>query len=333
MSTFAPIPDLRGEGNDTDITLLFLSSNVKYYEPVLDPWFKATGVRNVTGILQGTGPPPLLGAQFYRSDRILSVLGCTEQYQFCNTTHCSPKNGIFNAEDTWFGLSLNDAQKVVMAVILDVVSNTTLSTGIEALGPSILLARDSLWWPSQGPISATLMSDQWKREVENLMSVNLAAVQRMVVEFANPPDVPVKTSNGMVSSRDAVVLPGLPQEKAVCRSIRIRDPNYLNFNVIGLLAVFVTTSVIILTNILCVPGLIFWIREKFGRSDFSRREWVMGHLFRLQARLWELAGLGQFSSGAMGMDLVAVSVEKGLLFEAKKTWTSGFEAEFEHAAP
>jgi hypothetical protein len=316
----SPIPELRVERSD--ITIVILQSNVKYYEPILDPWFKATGARNLSGVLALDGYPGEQGQKFYRPDRSISVLGCAEQYQFCNTTYCTPEDGIHSSDDPWFGLDLDDAQKAIMAILRFDLPRSMLASGLDKLGSDMLLAVDRLWAPDMAPLSATLGPEHWKSEVENFMYFTLASVQRMVAEFANPYDVSITTTHGAFSSRDAAALPGLAGEDRICRNVRIRDAGYLNFNAIGLAAVFAAASTVILANLLCVPSLAFWVRRRLGYGDFSRREWVEGHVFRLQRRLWEARGIGRWSVGAKGWDLVPVSMGKGLVFEAERAWSS-----------
>jgi len=324
ISTFSPIPELRVPNRD--LVLLFLQNNVNYYKPVLDPWFKASRITNLTNFQSRQNDRRLLGLQVFRSARSRSVLGCTEQYEFCNATYCSIPDGLYNSEDGWHGLSLNNAQKVVISLLRDIMTNTTLGLGARLLGSSSLRARDGLWNAIAAPISGTLGPQQWEVEVEGFMSITLSALQRMVADFANPPDIPIRTSSGTVSSRDYVALPGLPDEDAVCRNIRIRDENHLNFSVAGIAAVFATAGAIILANLLCLPGLAFWLRQRLGHSDYSRREWVEGHIFRLQRRLWESKGIGRWSTGVNGWDLIPVSMDGGIVFEAEKTWHTDFEA-------
>ena len=86
-SGFAPIPELRVA--DSDIAMVTLESRVGYTSPVLDPWFRATSTKdsNLTNSEEEyiSSSSPLGTSISYYPDRMLSILGCTEQYQFAAT--------------------------------------------------------------------------------------------------------------------------------------------------------------------------------------------------------------------------------------------------------
>jgi hypothetical protein len=82
-SAFEPIPELNR--TDADVTVWVLHNRVSYTDTVLDPWFKST-----TNFSLGT-------ANLWRADMTLAVLGCTEQYQFCNTDQKCTKLGPLQA--------------------------------------------------------------------------------------------------------------------------------------------------------------------------------------------------------------------------------------------
>src|ERR1700712_1750331 len=67
---FRPIPALNR--TDADVTLLILHNRAMYTNPVNDPFFKSTTHRQD------------YSASFFTSDLDIGMLGCTEQYQFCN---------------------------------------------------------------------------------------------------------------------------------------------------------------------------------------------------------------------------------------------------------
>ena len=96
MLDFSPIPDLRVP--NSGVVLLSLVSLVGYTEEVLDPWFLApsTTHKNLTGsnwnFLNST--TLLNSATIFLLSRVMSIIGCTEQYQFCSNTDCSKLNGL-----------------------------------------------------------------------------------------------------------------------------------------------------------------------------------------------------------------------------------------------
>ena len=318
MSTFSPIDELRVPLRDS--TAIFLQNNVNYLQPILDPWYNASTARFLVD------DPRYSEVLFYGSSRSLSVLACTEQYQFCNTTSCSIPNGIYNATDRWSGLLLNEAQKVVAEIFREIAMNSTLGVGFGHFGSSTLLSRDNLWPRFHGSISGTLNSNQWEIEVLGTMAMTLAAIQRMVIEFANPSSISFRTADITQNTSDFIAKPNLPNEDVICRNIRLRSANHLNFNAVGLAIVFAISAAIISLNIFWGPRLVFWVRRRLGHGDFSRRQWEEGHMFRLLMAAWQRNGIGAWSTGTGGWGCIPVSTEKGIAFEAQTTWTSSVEA-------
>lgn len=79
-------PDPRLNQTDSDITLMMLTQNDVYYRtPSDDPWIAAHEKLN--------------GSDVYMGDYTVSLLGCIDQYQFCNPnlegdTACTKLGGI-----------------------------------------------------------------------------------------------------------------------------------------------------------------------------------------------------------------------------------------------
>jgi hypothetical protein len=228
---FSPISDLIVPNADT--VLLAMSPKIVYTGEVLDPWFQANRTSNkdlVGSEIDFLNPRIPYGINAgYLPNHLLSVLGCVEQYEFCNTTHCSGLGGLY-ANDTsdYLNLSLNDNQKAVFNLIWRAAWGIVVQNAPLFLGDQVLLAQQRVWIDSQA-ISAALPPDQWKAEVLNFMGVMMAALQRRVVDFASAPSISIPTSNGMVSSQSFVPQPETEAEKQLCGIIRIRNSAYYNF--------------------------------------------------------------------------------------------------------
>lgn len=81
-SSFSPIPQL--QRTDADVTLVFLQNNVNYTARVDDMWFSATN--RTPGSIGEDG--------LWVADDPISVMGCTEQHQFCKSDdECSDLSG------------------------------------------------------------------------------------------------------------------------------------------------------------------------------------------------------------------------------------------------
>lgn len=257
------------------------------------------------------------------ADRAVSVLACTEQYQFCNSsTYCSSLDGIFvndNLDNPYFGLIFNDEQKAIFKLVLDAARFVTLNMAIFILGDDFVLARDSVL-SSRGQESAPLPDTQWHDEVNNMAASMLAALQRRVVDFVSPPDIPIRTVlNGSVSSLVFIDNAALEAgERSLCQNVRIRDAQHYNFSVVGLMFIMVLGTTIILVNIACIPALPFWARRKLRLGEFARREWLQGHLFALQRTAFEKHGVGPWEMGDGGD--VPVTAEKRSTFSGESIW-------------
>jgi hypothetical protein len=327
-SSFVPIPELHVP--QSDITLLFLHRKVGYAQPVKDAWFEAT----VPATSSDIGPDGPVSFPVYLPNRDLSVLACTEQYQFCTPSEgCTDLAGIDPVAPN-FGLQrLDDTQAALMPLLTQALANTTIAIGAEFFGDAFLLAKDSLWAGGPAGVSASLPGDHWKREVDFFMAVVMAAIQRIVVDYANPLNLPVGLSNGTLAFTTA----GFdrpenrkPAEQRICQSIRVRSADHLNFNALALLLVVVISFLIIGGHFFLVPGVVFWTRHRMRKggphsgADLATQEWVRGGLFRVLARLWEVQGLGSFPVREVGdWDPIPRAEERGSKFEASKFW--GFE--------
>ena len=159
--------------------------------------------------------------------------------------------------------------------------------------------------------------------------VQLATLQRRVVDFASPPDVPVSTLfRGAASSRDFLLRgAGDTMGAPLCQSIRVRDASYYNFDVAGLLLILTLGSVIVLTNLMCIPGIVFWARrrrcwswKRRVASEFSRNEWLEGHLLPLQCTALASQGIGPWQIYGDG-DVPVTDVGQ-TRFGAEKMWES-----------
>lgn len=180
QSELFPISAL--QANASDITLLFLSVNgVAFVTPCDDPWYAA----HTLPIGGNTSRASLVGG-----DKPVSVLGCTEQYQFCNPDpkmgrSCTPLSGIHAATATADTLWRTDKQRGFFNTSSNSILNGAggLYEIVAYTGISSLIARHSL---SQG-LQGSLPSNQWQLEVENWYGATLADLQRVAVEYATGP--------------------------------------------------------------------------------------------------------------------------------------------------
>lgn len=285
------LPDL--EVSDADVTILRLYNNARYLTPVEDAWFRATNKTDPTGVNR------LNPEDHYMSDRIISTLGCTSAFQFCNTTtNCSPLQGIRQAQgEERRGLRLTTTQAAIFDLVESMAMSASLENGVYFLGSQILTANDFLWTGAGTLLSSGLASTHWTTEMTNIANLMLAAMQRLVVDYAALPEFPIRTTRGQVSSAEFVQPPGNAAERALCSAVRVRDARYANFSVVGLALVLAIGSLVILLNVFAFPAAVFWVRDQLRLSPYPGREWRRGHLFMQQREALEARGVGDWNIG------------------------------------
>jgi hypothetical protein len=207
FSMFKPIDALQRQ--DADVMLFFLSSQgITFTQPVDDLWYSAhkPGPARLNSVSGLTEP-------MYLSDELVTVLGCTWQWQFCNPfgpeeTRCNPLRGMaddrFDRYDIWQSAS----QKTTMEWVYNAIGLGIFSISgiVDALGVSALKARNML----EDALQAPLPPDQWQREVELWVAASLASIQGSLVEAASGP-----SSSNMVPFR---VIPNTTEEWNVCNN-------------------------------------------------------------------------------------------------------------------
>lgn len=114
----------------------------------------------------------------------------------------------------------------------------------------------------------------------------LVALQRRVVDLASPPRYFINFNSTL---NDSLQIKGI--EGSLCNQVRVRNALYFNFNVVGLAIMFAIGTTIITANLLCVPRILFWWRQRFKRDNYPKREWVESHLFRFQKTAFEARGV------------------------------------------
>ena len=326
--TFLPIPDLRLP--NADISLLAIISKVSYSSKVLDPWFRAT-LSNDNSLADFNAS--YIGSwmtdswrSWYYPDRILSSLGCTEQYQFCNSTSCSTPDGLYADQAApHLGLVLNSDQKATFDLVWNATAGVNINFIPLLLDDQLLLAMDKVL-PSPGQeASGPLPPNQWEAEVAHIVNVMLAALQRRIVDYVAPPDVALYLSTGAVSSLSYITPPDTDSAKRMCNIVRIRNPAYYNFSVAGLIMVLFLGGAIVVVNVFCLPGVVFWARRSMGRSGHPREEWDEGHRLRLQRTAFESRGVRPWKADKKGgIPHIEVS---GVLFAAERAWKSDEKSE------
>jgi hypothetical protein len=165
---------------------------------------------------------------------------------------------------------------------------------IDSLGATVLVAWESNWGATNYFQSSTLPDDQWKREAWNLHNMTLAGIQRMIVEFASPPALPLPEG---FSTLD-FISPNfsIGHYEPLCGSVKMRSAAYLSFNFLGLcILLFIGTFIILadcfLASLIHILGR--WYSPFSTIAAIARRQaWVQGDLLHVQQRMLDERGLG-----------------------------------------
>ncbi|KAF2456413.1 hypothetical protein BDY21DRAFT_393710 [Lineolata rhizophorae] len=296
-NVFSPIDDLKQD--DADVTILMLVNRVVYTQEVTDPWFRSARKFEVDGV-PGIG---YLGP-FYAASQSLGVLGCTEQYQFCNGDRCSPLTGIFGlkppevltSENGSFSsgsssstfLDFNTKQAATYALVWKAIWGAQVQYAANLLKDRVLVARDLLFGSSR--MSSPVRDRQWEAEARNLFNVSLVMLQRRVVEYAAPPVVDFEPD---VPASDYVVAPNTTAGRRLCATQKVRSNAYDSFSVLGLAIIVVGGGLIMILNTF-LTELVGWVQRRWRRPNdaYRRLEWIESETLQLQRMAFEGRGVG-----------------------------------------
>lgn len=159
VNGFLPIAQLNR--SDTDVILAFLSANsIVYNSPVDDLWFSAHSypfeVKVDADEYNGASAGTQNGTIYFR-DRPVTMLGCIEEHQIrkpnlVSNRRCTPLIGATVLPDALGNVDLNNAQAATANIIASASASTGIAQVLEALGPSVLLARQTIYNGIQSPL-------------------------------------------------------------------------------------------------------------------------------------------------------------------------------------
>ncbi|KIW73509.1 hypothetical protein PV04_01622 [Phialophora macrospora] len=280
-AAFLAIPELNPP--DADLTIIFLASNaIKYNYPTSDPFFSANFYVDL-GSYNG------INLSYFSADEYVSVIACTDQYQYCNgndRARCTPLTGY---QQAWAAidatkLNLNEVQYTVASRIA--LSSRSLSTfhSISGRGASALRAQETIYDRVQ---QVVLPDDQWQIELANWFAISLAKLQQAIVEYAAPS---VKAEDMPVGAY--LQEPLDTASKAMCYSQKVAfTGSTVSFSVLGVVIILAVGGVMILLHLVMEP-LVGWIQRLFQWGEFRRARWVMDDKFQVQRMGFEEARMG-----------------------------------------
>lgn len=260
-SDFDPIPDFRVK--NADVTIAGIMNKANYAGNVTDPLFEAL-------------VPSSRSNQFYTPSQNMSFLGCTEQYQLCNTK--DPKDGKCTELTGLYGVSqaiergdlpLSSLQRAVYKVMWKAAWAMSHQWAFRVLDRNVLLAQDWVL-TSRSLSSSQLPPNQWEIESHNLHNLSLAVFQRRVNEYARPENFPIRPT---VSSWDLIKEENDPDLRALCGAQRIRSTSHYSVNVLGMGVILIVGGILVVLD-WTIVSQVFWFRSYTNAPASKKFEWT-----------------------------------------------------------
>ncbi|KAF1976479.1 hypothetical protein BU23DRAFT_455728 [Bimuria novae-zelandiae CBS 107.79] len=298
-SDFTPVPDFQRD--DADVTLISIFSKAKYTDVVNDPLFHAHNNSFTTGTN---------GKNFSTPTTDLSVLGCTEQYQFCNTANgkCTELTGLYRVLKTVEDgdLELSPQQAATFRVVWKAAWSMVLQWATTILDNSLLLAQDFVF-TMKSTTSSPLPDAQWIQEAHNLHNLSLAVLQRRVNEFSSPENFDIRPNLNSLEQMDT---PTDVYELNICQHQKIRSTAHVSVSVLGMCIVLGVGSILILLDWTLIQQ-IFWFRSVTHLRQAKKADWMATGTLQLHRQALEARAIGPWN---LGDYLFPVLAERGRIF-------------------
>ncbi|GES63803.1 hypothetical protein ATEIFO6365_0007049000 [Aspergillus terreus] len=302
---------------DADVSLFFLNSNSVTYEyPTDDPMFSAHQSALSDLIAYGGNTSIAEFDNWYTADAVTTVLGCTDQFQFCNarTEGCSELQGIqayvgvdkLLAFAETYNLSL--LQTDIFGLLINYLSVNNIHNSIYGRPSYALRAQETLSGLSQ---TAQLPSNQWQIEVQSWVETNLASLQERSVQFATGPR----------GSREGKHRLALTDQTPLCKAQKVRCPaGRASFSVLGIACLLAVGGLIVLFNVALEPIMARVGSKWFPGSAYRRLNWALDDKLQLQRMAFEGARVGHWH----GYTAAVPVTDKGEMFRAWADATDGY---------
>ncbi|KAI3327333.1 hypothetical protein HD806DRAFT_550854 [Xylariaceae sp. AK1471] len=280
INDFSPIPELNAPNGDG--TLFFIKSNsIQYSKPCDDPVFAAH-----------VPIPSNLTFNTYVSDHLIGVIGCFEQYQFCDPSKesvCSLLGSKYDAMNEALNMPLTPVQNATIIAI----GETSVSISGVAYGNTNLLANQKLL----GYVQLPLPSNQWQIEVQGWHATTMAilhqALNIRVLGFGVPEIYALLEAEHPISPADA----------AVCRRQRVRYPRggFANVSGLGFFLVILLGTLIILTD-LFLSSWIGLFGKYYPLVKVREKSWIYDDVLHLQRLAYMAQERAEREHGSVWID-------------------------------
>lgn len=279
-SNFRPISLLQRE--DADVTLLAATMGAWFEEPINDLFYQANTPYQ----------DPATDAPYYISAGNMSMMGCTEQHQFCLKVEpggigrkCTKLQGYSDAGDA-FGPGDKEQWEVANWLYYTILNNR-LSDMARDLSGDALLANLYVG-TGHSTISAQLPQGQWQQEIVGWHEFIMARMQKLIVEIVAGPQID-NTLGNATDEFKKYVTPFTKEELGgydVCSNIKVVDANFYSWNIVGVVVVIIVGILIILTSLFIEP-VTGYFQRRTGRGEHKHQDWVEDHVVHIQRHAFE----------------------------------------------
>lgn len=321
LSGFRPIPLLNR--TDADVTLVGLRNDALYINPVHDPFFKSTRHRADAS------------AAFFSSDLVTGVIGCTEQYMFCNgKARCTAFDALetFTIDTLANSLGYNSAQRALFDMIWRTAYAMRIFNILFMLEGNVLLANDLLY--GGFGISSGLPENQWQREIQNLHNISMATMQQSAIGHSSPPNLQVGSGANASHLFDWISQENSTEHRQICRNQKVKALNYYSFNIPSLCLLLIIGVLIIILGS-TAPCIIDHRRQRTHRrmrrssthsshvqkediSSYRSKEWDHSDPLHLQRIALEGHGIAPWTES----DSIPAPIDSQKLFRIP--WLTGW---------
>lgn len=274
-SDFEPVPDFKID--NADVTLIAIFNKAAYKGKVDDALFNAQN-------------PADDSEQFFTPTNDFSVLGCMEQYQFCDpvSKKCTDLDGLYAGQNAIERgeLSLSSRQNATFSIVWEAAWGMAMQWTIKLMNSRVLLAQDWVFTAIASGSSA-LPTGQWQQESFNLHNLSLAMFQHRVNQYAAPDTFEV--SQGMKAD-DHLDTPTDPDMLAMCKRQRVLSSRHYSVSVLGMAIILSVGGLIILLD---QSMEALWFRFFGAHNRLAKRaEWTQTGTLQLHRQALEARGIG-----------------------------------------
>jgi hypothetical protein len=228
--------------------------------------------------------------QFYAPTNDFAVLGCTEQYQFCEpqSQKCTDLGGIYAVQKAIKrgDLTLSDRQQAIFSIMWEAAWGIAWQWTIKLLKSRVLLAQDWVFTVVASGSSA-LPPKQWQQESFNLHNLSLALFQHRVNQYSSPDRFEVSPGK---RADDHLDTPTDPNMLALCRRQRVLSAQHYSVSVLGMALILSIGSILILLD----QSLeTLWFQFFNPQSRLAKRaEWTQTGTLQLHRQALEARSIG-----------------------------------------